>query len=280
MERKVIIFIMLILSGMMHAQHNSVNHIWDGRLVNHPTTNMPFEGQNQIFVIHYFDAIGENGFKDMFGVYGSANIQMGLEHGFSDVFSAYFLTEKQNKTQELGIRYLLSEQNKELDNPVGLAASFSVSIDGRDEKYFGENYYFINRFLYTSQLSVTHIFNHRWEMMANATIAHFNIVPEGNFSTFLAVNPSLSFKLNRKKAVFASFDFPLGLASASEETPQQPKPLVTMGMIFKTRTHNFQLFVSNGSHINPAKEYLNNQIGYNLEQFCFGFNINVKTHKK
>ncbi len=272
------IMCLLGLFSKINAQQNSISHIWDGRLLNHPTTTMPYKGQNQIYVIHYFSSLSEKGFEDMFGIYGTANIQMGIEHGFSDKFSAFFLTEKQNKTQELGMRYNLVEQDIEGENPVGMALAFSVSVDGRNEKYFGENYYFINRFFYTTQFSLTRQINHLCEFMVNNTITHFNIVPENYFSTYFAFNPSFAVKLSRKKAVFASVDLPLGIASASEEDPVQPGPVISVGAIFKSKTHNFQLFVSNGNQIVPGKEYLNNQ-KFDWNNFCFGFNINVKTGK-
>lgn len=266
---------LIVCSNFMTAQIVAVDHIWDGRLLNHPTTTMPNKGQNQIYVVHNFSSIAKKRFEDMFGIYGTANIQMGLEHGFSENFSAFFLTEKMNKTQEIGIRYRMIEQDIEGNNPVGLALSFSTAIDGRNKKYFGENYYFIHRFFYTTQLSMTRQINHLCEFMVNTTISHFNIVPEGYFSTFLSLNPSFAFKLNRKKAIFASIDLPLGVASASEENPEQPKPCITLGVIFKTHSHNFQLFVSNGSQIVPGKEYLNHQESFAWENFRFGFNINV-----
>ncbi len=275
---KTITVISLICLVYNVKAQNNVSHIWDGRLLNHPTTTMPDKGQNQIYVIHYFASLSENGFEDVFGIYGTANIQMGIEHGFSEKFSAFFLTEKLNKTQELGIRYNLVEQDLEGENPVGMALAFSTSIDGRNEKYFGENYYFINRVFYTTQFSLTRQVNHLCEFMINNTITHFNIVPEGYFSTFLAFNPSIAVKLSRKKALFASVDLPLGIASASEEHPDQPNPVITIGAIFKSKTHNFQLFVSNGNQIVPGKEYLNNQ-KFDWNNFCFGFNINVKPGK-
>ena len=251
--------------------------IWEERLVNHATTTIQPKGAASVYVVHYFAPITENGFSDMFGIYGTANIQMGAEFGLGGNTSVWYTTEKINKTQEIGVRYKLTEEEEdENENPVGIAAAFSVSVDGRDKRYFGENYYFVDRFFYTGQIAVSKQISHRWEMLLNGTYAHLNIVPEGEYSTFLALNPSLSFKLNRKKALFASFDFPLGIASASDVTAGKPKPLMTIGAILKSRTHNFQLFVSNGNQINSAKSYLNDRDGFNLDALCFGFNIHVK----
>ncbi|MCW3785329.1 DUF5777 family beta-barrel protein [Plebeiibacterium sediminum] len=273
------LFVFLIVASLnTKAQTTKTDYIWDGRLLNHPTTTLPFKGQNQIYVVHYFSSLNQNGFEDMFGIYGTANIQMGIEHGFSDKFSAFFLTEKVNKTQELGFRYSIVQQDIEGINPVGMSLSFSIAIDGRNKRYFGENYYFINRCFYTTQFSLTRQLNHLCELMVNSTFSHFNMVPEGYFSTYMSLNPSFAIKLSRKKALFASVDLPLGIASASEADPEQPSPIISLGAIFKSRTHNFQLFVSNGGQIIPGKEYLNNT-KFDWNNFCFGFNINVKTSK-
>lgn len=267
----------LLFAASLRAQEpGSMEHIWGTRLVNHQTTSMLSKGQTTIYVIHYFAPVSTNGISDLFGIYGTANIQMGTEHAFGHHFSAFFLTEKINKTQELGFRFRILSQDRAGENPVSMVASFSVSADARDKKYFGDNYYFIDRFFYTTQLSVSRQLKPRWEMLINSTLVHFNMVPESSFSTYLSLDPSLAFRLNRKTALFASFDFPLGVASASEGSPQKAKPVMTWGTIMRTPTHNFQLFISNGYQISPGKEYLNNHTGFSLDALRAGFNIQVK----
>ncbi|MFT3737752.1 MAG: DUF5777 family beta-barrel protein [Breznakibacter sp.] len=245
------------------------------RLGNHSTTGMLRPGQTAVNMVHYFGKISENGVSDLFGIYGTANIQMGLEHGLGTNTSAFLSSEKINKTQELGIRYRFLRQDMDNDRPISAAAAFSVSIDARNEKYFGDNYRFFDRFFYTTQLSVSRQMNYRTSLMANLTVVHFNIVPENFYSTFLAASPSVSYKLNRKTALFATFDFPLGIASASGQQPESTKPIVMMGTILRTPSHNFQFFVGNGYHISPGKDYLNNHTGFAPKELRIGFNMQV-----
>lgn len=271
--------ILICLSVKSKAQNTEnlypVSAHWEGRLANHQTTHMPKKNQTSIFIVHYFSSITENGISDLLGIYGSANIQMGVERGFGKDFSAWFLTEKVNKTQELGTRYRLLQQGRD-GNPFSLAAAFSLGIDGRPEKVFGANYYFIDRFFYTTQFVASKKINPFWQVMLNSTLVHFNIVPDDSFSTFLALNPSVLAKVSRKVALFTSMDLPVGIASAAESTPQKAKSLLTIGAIIKTPTHNFQLFVSNSSQIVPGKDYINNHGGLDMDAFRFGFNIHVK----
>jgi len=270
---------LLFLAVDLQAQTTaptSIENSWGPRLVNHQTAEVPNKGQTVIYVVHYFAPITENGISDVFGIYGTANIQMGAEYGLSPNTSVFFNSEKLNKTQDFGIHHRFVQQDADGNNPVSVAAALTISADTRDKKFFGDNYYFIDRFFYTTQIAVSKQINYRTELMGNLAVAHLNIVPEGSYSTFLSFNPSVSYNVNWKTILFASFDFPLGIASASEENPEKAGPLFTIGTILGTSTHNFQLFVSNGSNISPAKEYLNNHSGFSLDALRIGFNIQIK----
>lgn len=272
----------LAISLPLSAQEKDLGEgqIWDSRLANHYTASMPQSGQTSIYFGHYFLPITEKGFDNFFGIVGSENLQLGLEYGITDNFSARYTTEKLTKSQELGMRYRFVQENHEENIPVSLAVDFSVSLDARDEKYFGENFYFVNRFFYTTQIIVSKQIGSRSLAMVNGTIAHLNIVPDSSFSTFFSLNPSFAYRATQNMAVFCALDLPLGIASAAEETPQDAKALLTLGAIFRTQALNFQLFATNGTYINPAKEYLNNYSGISMKAMRFVINLNVKLGTK
>ena len=196
MKRYTLNIYLLLVWGIMflttvNAQDDKpVIAVWEGRLGNHQTADLPAKGQTSVFIVHYFDRITANGIDDWFGIYGTANLQMGFERGLSDHFSAFFLTEKLNKTHELGLRYQLARQNLSDQSPVSMAVAFSVSADARDKKFFGDNYYFIDRFFYTTQLAVSREVGSRWQFMSNTSFVHFNIVPEKSYSDFISENLS------------------------------------------------------------------------------------------
>jgi hypothetical protein len=282
MKKKILNTCLIVVFGIglqttVSAQEDEpVTAVWEGRLGNHQTADLPAKGQTSVFIVHYFDKITAHGIDDWFGIYGTANLQMGFERGLSDHLSAFFLTEKLNKTHELGIRYQLARQNLNDESPVSMAVAFSISADARNKKFFGDNYYFIDRFFYTAQLAVSREVGSRWQLMSNTSFVHFNIVPEKSYSDFISENLSVAWKMNRKRSLFASCDFPLGAASASEESPQKPKPVFTVGTIMSSRSHNFQVFLSNGNQISLGKELLNNHSGFTLKDVRIGFNIHVK----
>jgi len=279
--KRSLLIISLFLTFNLAAQNSgTIRGVWDGRLVNRQTAEMPEKGRTSVFVVHYFGPAGENGIHDMFGIYAPANIQMGLEHGFTDDFSVYFLSEKNNKTLDLGFRYRFMQQDISDIDPVSIALALSVSSDARDEKFFGDNYFFINRFFYTGQLAVSRQIAPRWQLMTNWTYVHFNIVPEQSFSDFMSLTFSGAYKLSRKMALFSSVDLPVGIASASKEEPFKPNSILTLGTTLNSPTHNFQVFLSNGSQISPGKEMLNNQSGISLKNMRIGFNIHIKLGTK
>ena len=260
--------------------NNEEGHIWDSRLVNHYTATMPQHGQTSIYFSHYFLPVTEKGVENLFGLFGSENFQLGIEYGLSDNFTARYTTERLTKAQELGVRYRFVQENHAENTPVSLAVDFSVSLDARDEKYFGENFYFVNRFFYTTRIIVSKQIGSRSSAMVNGTVAHVNIVPDSSFSTFFSLNPSFAYKATQRMAVFCALDLPLGIASAAVETPQKANTLLTLGTIFKTQTFNFQLYASNGDYINPAQEYLYNHSGISMKAMRFGFNIHIKPGSK
>ena len=230
----------MCLNTVSAQDDKPISAVWEGRLVNHQTADLPAKRQTSVFVVHNFDKISENGMADWFGIYGTANLQIGFERGFSDKFSAFFFTEKLNKTHELGIRYQLALQNLSDQSPVSMALAFSLSADARDKKFFGDNYYFIDRFFYTAQLAVSRQLASQWQLMSNTTFVHFNIVPENSFSDFISESLSVALRINRKTSFFSSFDFPLGIASAADGSPERPKPVyssepywVRIRMIFR-----------------------------------------------
>ncbi len=283
--RNIYTFFLIVITGLLtsisvQAQDDApISCIWGARLANHQTAELSHKGTTTMFIVHYFDLITANGIGDWFGVYGSSNIQMGFERSFGKNVSAFYYTEKLNKTHELGARFQLTRQTLSDASPVSSALSFSVSADARNKKFFGDNFYFINRFFFTTQLAVSRQISPRVQVMSNTTFVHFNIVPDRSYSDFLAESFSLAWRANRKTSLYASCDFPLGVASAASETPQKPMPVYALGTILATPTHNFQVFVSNANQISMGKEYLNNHSGFSLDALRIGFSIQVKIGK-
>jgi hypothetical protein len=282
--RNIYLFLFVVLASLTVipalAQNDApISGIWGNRLANHQTAELSPKGTTSMFIVHYFDQITANGISDWFGIYGTSNIQMGFERTFGKNFSIFYHTEKLNKTHELGARIQLTRQTLSDASPVSSALSFSVSADARSKKFFGDNFYFINRFFFTTQLAVSRQISPRMQVMSNTTFVHFNIVPDQSYSDFLAESFSLAWRANRKTSLYASCDFPLGVASTANETPLKPKPIYSLGTILATPTHNFQVFVSNASQISLGKEYLNNRSGFSLDALRIGFSIQVKIGK-
>ena len=283
--RNIYTFFLVLSTGFLsanslQAQDDApISGIWGNWLANHQTAELSPKGTTSMFMVHYFDQITANGISDWFGIYGTSNIQMGFERTFGKDFSAFYHTEKLNKTHELGARFQLTRQSLGDTSPVSSALSFSVSADTRNKKFFGDNFYFINRFFFTTQLAVSRQISPRMQVMSNTTFVHFNIVPNRAYSDFLAESFSLAWRANRKTSLYASCDFPLGVASAASADPQNPKPVYALGTILATPTHNFQVFVSNANQISLGKEYLNNRSGFSLDALHIGFSIQVKFGK-
>ena len=253
------------------------NLFWGTRLVDMQTTSVTDKNEIKFEILHRFGTI-EKGEDNLFGIYAPSNIAMGIEYGLMDNLQIQFVSEKNNKTQELGFKYQMFEQNISNSIPVTMAYYFNLSIDGRDKERFGTNYKWSNRLFYTNQIIVSRQINYKFNISTGLSYIHYNSVHNNFKHDKLELDLALGYRVNRNKSIFISYQLPCDI-SLFKDYPNKwikPKSGIAFGFETFSKSHNFQVFMSTRDNITPAKDLTKNSNNVAFKNLRVGFNIKVK----
>jgi hypothetical protein len=245
-------------------------------LIDNQTGVVPVKGTFEWLMQHRFGTM-DNGIKDVFGIYApGANIRMGFNYSLLDnLVVSYGLTMK-NMYSDFAVKYALLEQTRENTIPVAVTLYGNMAIDGRNEKVFGVDYNFTNRFSYFGQLIVGRKFNDWLSLQATGSFAHYNAVAaDMNHDVFgVGINGRINF--SPQSSVLFQYDIPLKIQSISEQRDWEvAKPNFGIGYEVSTSTHAFQIFVTSSNGILPQDNYMYNQfdLSNGFSDLMFGFTI-------
>jgi len=241
------------------------------------TTETPFAGEFGLHIQHRFGLI-ENGLEDVFGIYSTSNIRMGIDYGITERFMIGYGYTKEFKLQEFHGKYRVFTQTESNSIPVSVALYGNLAINSQDEVVFGNDYTFSDRLAYFSQIIVAHKFNDNISLQLAPSFTHFNktdsLVEHDKFAISLAgrakVTPSMS--------VFFEYDQPLNIDDMREYESDEndPEANLSFGIEIGTSTHVFQVFMSNYEGITPQRNALYNKNKISDGDFLVGFNILVR----
>ncbi|NOU61913.1 DUF5777 family beta-barrel protein [Marinifilum caeruleilacunae] len=248
-----------------------------GLLAETQTVVTPFAGEFELHIQHRFGLI-ENGLEDVFGIYSSSNIRMGINYGITEKFMIGYGYTKDFKLQEFHGKYRVFTQTESNSIPVSVALYANLAINSQDEEVFGNDYAFSDRLAYFSQVLIAHKFNDNISLQFGPSFTHFNktdtLVEHDKFALSLAgrakVSPSMS--------VFFEYDQPLNIDDMREYDSDEndPEANLSFGIEIGTSTHVFQVFMSNYEGITPQRNTLYNKNKIGDGDFLVGFNILVR----
>lgn len=269
-------------SPMIFSQNNSEvstpisTVFWGTRLVDQPTTETVGKSKFRIEILHRFGTV-ENGIEDIYGVYAPSNISMGIGYGISDRFEIEFQTEKNNKVQELGVKYKILQQNISDTSLISLTYNFGLSVDAHDSSYFGENYEFSDRFSYTNQIIASRQFMYKIMTMMTLSYIHSNTVDQTVQHDKMELNTAVGYKISKKNSVFVNYQIPwnVNLFNNNANTNTTPKQGFSFGIESTTPTHNLQVFMTTRDNISLGKDLTNNENDISFKNLRLGFNIRI-----
>lgn len=268
---------------------NTFRSVW---IIDDQSVMVPVKGTFESDIQHRFGTV-ENGIKDLFGLYASANMRLGFSYVPINNLNLGFGATRNNGNMLLDVsaKYALLKQTK---------GKYPVSVT-----YYGNLAYGTkadpNHFLYTYQTQRLSFFNEilvarkvndNLSVQAGISISHQNSVPgyyaqkdtvtyvfkEEKFD-LLAASFCVRYKLTEVTSIVVDYDQPLTRFAINN-----PHPNIAFGFEFNTSGHTFQLFAGNYSLLNPQQNSLyntNNPIGFKQTgaakikggQFLIGFNI-------
>jgi hypothetical protein len=263
------------------------NSVW---IFDDQTVMVPVKGTFEADIQHRFGTV-ENGAKDVWGIYASANMRIGFNYAPVNNLYLGFGLAKNNLLWDASAKYAIIKQT---------IGKYPVSVT-----YYGNIGYMSvadpNHFLFTYQTQRFSFFNElliarkvtdKFSVQVGASISHQNSVPgyyaqkdtntfifkEQKFDMFTA-SVSARYQLTNVTTLIINYDQPL-----TRFPTDNPHPNLAFGFEFNTSGHTFQLFAGNYSLLNPQQNSLynaNNPIGFTQTggtkvkggQFLIGFNI-------
>lgn len=246
-----------------------------GYLIDNQTTVIPSPKTLEYIIQHKFGHVN-NGLTDLFGIYApGANIRMGLNYvPYKNLQLGYGLT-RLNMYSDFSVKYTILEQTRRNSVPVAVGVFATMAIDGRNEKVYGKNYNFANRFSYFSQLIVGRRFNDWLSVQANASFTHYNAVDSLIDHDKIAIGFNGRIKFSPQSSILFQYDHPLKIKGISEhrEFTKPSKPNLGIGWEIRTSTHAFHIYVSSADGLVPQYNALYNQNDFGKGDLMFGFSI-------
>ncbi|MDP3444702.1 MAG: DUF5777 family beta-barrel protein, partial [Ignavibacteria bacterium] len=215
-----------------------------GYLIDNQTTFIPSKNTLEYVIQHKFGEFG-NGFSDLFGIYSpGANIRMGMNYTIlNNVQVGYGLT-RLNMYSDFNVKWTILEQTRNNTIPVAVGIYANMAIDGRNEKDFGIEYEFSQRYSYFTQLIVGRKFNDWLSIQANTSFTHYNIVSDSLMNhDVISVGFNGRAQFSPQSSILFQYDIPLKIQAISEhrEFTNAAKPNFGIGWEIATSTHAFHI---------------------------------------
>jgi len=247
-----------------------------GLLIDNPTIMSTAGKSLELNIQHRFSPIRKsNSMSDILGIYGDANTRIALTYGINDKIAVGFGTTRYNKLQDLNWKVALLKQTRSGSVPLSISYYGNMVLDARsdDSFYPKENYRFIHRFSYLTEVIFARKFNDVLSLQIAPQIAYVNAVD----TLHKNLNYGFSFggraKLWESKSIIFEYDQPLTSGT-------DVKPNLGLGLEIGTATHAFQVFVANYQGIIGQQNLAfntNDPFAKGLgTTFVFGFNITVR----
>jgi len=216
-----------------------------GTLIDNQTPLTPYKGMIEFQIYHRFGTV-KNGISDLYGIYAPSNIRLGLNYGVTDKIMVGIGTTKDYKLQDIQWKYNFLQQTRSGKVPVFLTYYGNMVIDARADENFGptDNYLFIHRISYFSQLILARKFNDIFTFQIAPECVYYNAVDPGmkNFNAGLSLGGRA--RVLPSTSIIVEYDQPFTSTDVNN-----PKPNLGFGVEIGTGTHAFQIFMANYSQI-------------------------------
>jgi len=264
------------LAGSLFAQDDyPIDATFDnGILFDNQTIMTPYKGMLEFQIHHRFGMVTD-GIENLWGIYSSANVRLGLNYAITDRLMVGVGTTRGYKLQDFQAKYQIIRQTIENTVPVSLAFYGNMAIDARPDENFGpeEEYKFMHRMSYFSQFLVARKFSEKLSLQVAPTLIYFNTVERGykNLNYGLSAGGRFMFAMGHSFVVEYDQNF-----TKQEDDTKQPKPQLAFGWEKSTPTHCFQLFFANYTGILGQHNFLYNQNDFTKGDYLVGLNITVR----
>lgn len=268
---------------------NTFRSVW---IIDNQTVMVPIKGTFEVDIQHRFGTV-ENGIKDLWGIYASANMRIGFIYTPINNLSVGFGATRNggNMLLDGNAKYAILRQTKD-KYPVSVTYYGNMAYATKADPDHFLYTYPSQRWTFFNQLIIARKVTDKFSVQVAAGLAHQNSVPgyyakkdtnqfiykKQKFDLFTA-SVSARYTLSEVTSVIVDYDQPL-----TKFPTDNPHPNLAFGFEFNTSGHAFQVFAGNYSLLNPQMNSLyntNNPFGFKQRdgkkvkggQFLIGFNI-------
>ncbi len=225
---------------------------------------------------------------DLAGIYGAANIRIGLNYSLTKKLMIGAGTMKFNKMTDVQLKYKLIEQTRSNSIPVTVVVYEVIGIDGSKDTKWDQNpaadgsstYKFSNRMSYYTQLLVSRRFNDQFSLQAGGAFTHYNRVDSVYNHDRVSVSFAGRYKFSPQMSIVLSGDFPLDIKSLYDfkkdptaTTVIYDKPNLCAGIEIATSSHAFHIYVASAQGILPQESTMWNKNDFFNGGILIGFNM-------
>ena len=265
-----------------------------GYLIDAQTVVIPDKKTLEMVIQHKFGTI-EDGRSNLWGIYGSSNIRLGLNYVPFKNFQIGAGITRRFMATDLNAKWNVLQQTRKNTIPVSVTLYGNIGIDGRNfdglvdtvsvASPLGEQntFAFPDRLSYFSQLIVARKFNERLSLQAGVSFSHYNMVdykkvgqPYDHDKIGIHFNGRI--KVSPQGSIIFNYDQPLKIKDISEQAEWNDefpasKPSIAFGYEVSTGTHAFQIFMASTTSLLPQDNMMWNQNEMDKSGFALGFVI-------
>lgn len=257
-----------------------------GYLIDAQTVIIPEKKTLEMAIQHKFGTI-EKGRSNLWGIYGSANIRLGLNYVPFKNFQVGAGITKRYMATDVNAKWNVIQQTRKNKIPVSVTLYGNMAFDGRAESAFESgmvrqaysgpiyHYRFADRMNYFSQLIVARKFNKWLSLQGGVSFTHYNAVPEGYDHDIVGAHFNGRIKVSPQGSIIFNYDEPLKIKKISEQRDwtNHAKRNIAFGYEVSTGTHAFQMYMGSSNALLPQDNMMMNQNKFDKTGLLIGFVI-------
>jgi hypothetical protein len=244
-----------------------------GYLIDAQTTMIQPEKTLGFVIQHKFGAI-ENGSEDIWGIYSSANVRLGLDYVvYKNVQVGWGLT-RTDLTHDFNVKWTILEQTRKNTIPVAVGFYGNIGLSQQDKELYGAEYVFTDRMSYFGQLIVGRKLADWASVQVGASFTHFNHANRDLYDfDRIGLHANGRFKITGTGSIVFNYDQPLKALQLTRDEQPDINPNVSLGWDISTATHAFQIYLGYSKEILPQYYMMREGKEFQFDQFCVGFTI-------
>ncbi len=255
-----------------------VKNTFEGNFIlDNQTVMVPIKGTFEFDIQHRFGTT-DNGIRDLFGIFATANTRLGFSYSLLNDLQLGFGAINDRMQVDFNLKYALLKQTKDGKIPVSITYYGNALMDTRIKDNTTLFVSTSDRFSYFNQLIIARKVSDKFSLQVSPSLSHFNNL-EGYLDASGKVVSKLSndhfaiafsgrYKISPKTAIVVNYDQPL-----TQHSIGNPHPNISFGLEMNSSGHAFEVFAGNYSSILPQNNNLFNQNDFTKGQFVIGFNI-------